>query len=113
MIHEVSPVAFHLFIGGDGAEDDFGKALRWKHSEANSAYDARVFNECQTLVLWIENQPGDVLLGHSRELMRKYILHPDQPRDRLTRGRVVEGIANDVEFDDAAAFFRPRRLVTR
>ena len=45
--------------------------------------------------------------------MRKDILHSDEPRDGLTRGRVVEGIANDVKFNNATAFFRPRRLVPR
>lgn len=45
--------------------------------------------------------------------MREDILHSDEPRDGLSRGRVIEGIADDVELDDAAAFFRPRRFVTR
>ena len=59
----------YLFIGSDCTEDDFGETLRRKHPEANSADDARVLDEGKTLVLRIEHQSGDILLGHSRKLV--------------------------------------------
>ena len=43
--------------------------------------------------------------------MRKDVLHADEPHHGLPRRRVIERIADDVEFDDAAAFLRPRRLI--
>ena len=61
----------YLFIGSDGAEDNFGKSLGREHSEANAANHTRIFDEGETLVLRIENQARDVLLWHTRELFKQ------------------------------------------
>lgn len=43
-----------LLVGRDGTEDDLCEALCWKHSEADAADDASVFDEGEGLVLPVD-----------------------------------------------------------
>ena len=58
----------YLLVGGDGAKDDFGESLRWKHSKANSADDFGVLDQGEAFVLRVEHEAGDVFLRHTRQL---------------------------------------------
>lgn len=61
--------------------------------------------------LRVEDEAGDVLLGHSRQLVGEDVLQPHQPQQHPPVGLGCERVANDVEFDDASALFQASSLV--
>lgn len=65
-VHHMSTISLHLLVTRYGAEDYLGEALRREHVKAYSADDAVVFDERQTLVFGVEDEPRDVLARHSR-----------------------------------------------
>lgn len=65
-VHHMSTITLHLLVTRYGAEDDLGEALRWEHVKAYAADDSVVFDERQTLVLGVKDEPRDVLAWHSR-----------------------------------------------
>ena len=45
--------------------------------------------------------------------MRKDVLEPDEPQHGLFVGLLVDGVTDDVEFDDAPTLLKTGRLVSR
>ena len=59
MVHEMGPVALHLFVAGDGTENNLGESLTWKHSEADATNGSPILHQGQSLVFGIEDKPND------------------------------------------------------
>ena len=68
--------------------------------ESRAGHDSRV-----------EDEPGDVLLGHTRQLVREHVLQPHQPHEHLLVGLLAQGVAHHVELDHTPALLQPGRLV--
>lgn len=81
-------------VEGVGAEDG-GCRRGW-----GTSGDARV-----------EDEAGDVLLGHARQLVGEDVLQPHKPEQHPPVGFGCQRVADDVELDDAAALLQAGRLV--
>jgi hypothetical protein len=82
-VHHMSTITLHLLVTRYGAEDDLGEALRREHVKAYASDDSVVFDERQTLVFGVKDEPRDVLARHSRQLVREHILEHEQPDENL------------------------------
>lgn len=51
----------------------------------------------------IKDQPCDVLLGHPGKLVGEHVLEADEPHQDPLIGLLVQGVADDVEFDHPPA----------
>lgn len=59
----------------------------------------------------VEDEPGDILLGHTGQLVREHVLQPHQPHEHLLVGLLAQGVAHHVELDHTPPLLKPGRLV--
>nr|CAD7426802.1 unnamed protein product [Timema monikensis] len=59
----------------------------------------------QILCLRVKHHPGDVLLGHLRQLVGKHILESYEPEDHLLGDWSSQGVTHHMELDDALLLF--------
>lgn len=60
----------------------------------------------------VEDQAGDVLLGHAGQLVREDVLKADEPHQDPLVGLLVEGVADDVELYHAPALLQTGGFVS-
>lgn len=95
-IHEASSEALDLLGGGDGEEGDLCEPLLLELPEADASdYLGVVLEDDHGLVISIEDQLDDILLGHLGQLPGEDILEVEQVLQVL----VVLVVADDLEGD--------------
>merc|ERR1719312_34889 len=107
----MSSVSLHLLVASHRTKHNLREALTWKHSEADSPDGSTIFDQGQCLVLGVKHQPGDVLLGHPRQLMGEHILKGDQPEHRLLGHLVSQTVSDAVEADHSLPLLYLGRLI--
>lgn len=77
-------------------------------------------DRCPDVVPWgwgspgdarVKDEAGDVFLGHAWQLMGEDILQPHEPEQHPPVGLGRQRVADDMEFDDAAALLQAGCLV--
>lgn len=100
-------VAFDLLVGGDGAEDNFGKAAGVKGAVGDATYDfERMFDYGKGEMGAVVYETGNVLFWHFGKLFLENAFEAGEDHEGLRRAIVV----GNAEFDLAVAFFNHGRF---
>ena len=83
VIHQASAIAFHLLAGAHRAEGDLGHFLAPERAVSDAANHLAVLEADHGVVVGVEHQADDVLLGHVGQLLAEDILQRDEPHEVL------------------------------
>jgi len=60
-----------LFVGSDSTEDDFCEALRWKHTEANSADHSVFLDETKRFVFSVHDNVSSIAADQTQDELQR------------------------------------------
>mmetsp|Transcript_7213 Transcript_7213/g.30726 ORF Transcript_7213/g.30726 Transcript_7213/m.30726 type:complete len:359 (+) Transcript_7213:370-1446(+) len=96
VVHQARAVPFHLLVRGDGAERDLAHVLPPKRAVRDAADNLAVFHAQHGVVVRIEYQTHDVLLGHVRKLLAEDVLQRDEPDHVLLFAVVLDHLIHQL-----------------